>query len=159
MWLPQSCFCIAACDNYILRFFTVVELFDLEALSNVLMFRTRWFSSLIKHERDVFLSFKDETDKIIDEWRSRVVVFVIKVYSMIKSIEWQAFDEKSYYHLRNLAKKRSLFDILNDVNFDLSHTLNDVNFEFINTDFSSWCRRRRVQKIKRVVLKARQKLI
>jgi hypothetical protein len=83
------------------RFFAIVELFDLEALSNVLMCTTRWLNSLIMHERDVFLNFKDETNKIIDEWRTRAVVFAIKIYQMIKLIERQAFDEKFYYYLKN----------------------------------------------------------
>jgi hypothetical protein len=146
-------------DVIFYRFFAIVELFNLEALSNVLMCRTKWFSSLIMHARDVFLNLKDKTDKIIDEWRTRAIVFAIKVYQMIKLIERQAFDEKFYYYLKDLAKKKSLFDISNDMNFDLSHTSNDVNLEFNNTDFSSWCRCRRVQKIKRIILKTRQKLI
>jgi hypothetical protein len=146
-------------DVIFYRFLAIVELFDLETLSDVLMCKTKWFSSLIMHERDVFLSFKDEINKIIDEWRTRAVVFAIKVYQMIKLIERQAFDEKFYYYLRDLAKRESLFDISNDVNLDLSHTSNDVNLEFNNTNFSSWCRCRWIQKIKRVILKARQKLI
>jgi hypothetical protein len=111
------------------------------------------------HERDVFLSLKDEADKAIDEWRTRAVVSAIKVYQVIKLVERQAFGEKSYYYLRDLAKGGPLPDISDDVNLDLSHTSNDVNLEFNNTGFSSWCRCRWVQKIKRVVLEARQKLI
>jgi hypothetical protein len=56
---------------------------------------------------------------------------------MIKLIERQAFDEKFYYYLRDLAKRESLSDISNDVNLDLFHTSNDVILEFNNTDFSS----------------------
>jgi hypothetical protein len=146
-------------DVIFYQFLAIVELFDFETFSKVLMCRTKWFNSLIMHERDVFLNLKDETNKIIDEWRFREIRLATKIYQMIEWIERQIFDEKFYYHLKNLVKKESLFDISNNVNFDLFHTSSNVNLEFINTDFLSWCRCRRIQKIKRVVLKTRQKLI
>ncbi len=97
------------------RFSSTVEITDLDALSDAILCRLRWFNLLMHADRDIFLSLETKAMKIVRKWKHKVIRTVIHVYQTIKNAKMRAFEEKSFYHLKAMTQEDLMFFISDDV--------------------------------------------
>jgi hypothetical protein len=97
------------------RFSSTVEITDLDALSNAILCRLRWFNLLMHANRDIFLNLETKTMKIVRKWRRKVIRIVIHVYQTIKNAKMRTFEEKSFYHFKAMTQKNFMLFIFDDV--------------------------------------------
>jgi hypothetical protein len=101
------------------RFSSTVEITDLDALSNAIFCRLRWFNLLMHADRDIFLSFESKAMKIVRKWKRKVIRTAIHVYQTIKNAKMRAFEEKSFYHLKTMIQENLMLFISDDVDSKL----------------------------------------
>ncbi len=101
------------------RFSSTVEIIDLDALSNAILCRLKWFSLLMHANRDIFLSLETKAMKIVRKWKHKVIKIVIHVYQTIKNAKMRAFEEKSFYHLKAMIQENLMLFISDDVDSEL----------------------------------------
>ncbi len=97
------------------RFSSTIEITDFDALSNAILCLLRWFNFLMHANRDIFLSLETKAMKIVRKWRRKVIKTAIHVYQTIKNAKMQAFEEKSFYHLKAMTQESLMFFISDDV--------------------------------------------
>jgi hypothetical protein len=101
------------------RFSSTVEIIDLDALSDAILCRLRWFNFLMHANRNIFLSFKTKAMKIVRKWRHKVIKTVIHVYQTIKNAKMRIFEKKSFYHFKAMIQKNFMLFISDDVDLEL----------------------------------------
>jgi hypothetical protein len=109
------------------RFSSTVEITDLDALSNAILCRLRWSSLLMHADRDIFLSLETKAMKIVRKWRHKVIKTAIHVYQTIKNAKMQAFEKKSFYHLKAMIQENLMFFISDNVDskFEIAEKWSD----------------------------------
>jgi hypothetical protein len=110
------------------RFFAAVELTELEILSDALICRSRWSSSLVQTKKNIILESKNETRRYVIAWRQKTVEAVIKVFQSVKASERQTFDKKFYFYLRQKTEHEQ----------DISIISNDMNLDSNSDDSNLW---------------------
>jgi hypothetical protein len=82
------------------RFSSTVKITDLDALSNAIFCRLKWFNFLMHANRNIFLSLETKTMKIVRKWKHKIIKTVIHVYQTINNAKMSVFEEKSFYHFK-----------------------------------------------------------
>jgi hypothetical protein len=82
------------------RFSSTVKIIDLDALSDAILCRLKWFSLLMHADRDIFLNLETKAMKIVRKWRHKIIKIVIHVYQTIKNAKMRIFEKKSFYHFK-----------------------------------------------------------
>jgi hypothetical protein len=84
------------------RFSSTVEIIDLDALSDAILCRLRWFNLLMHADRNIFSSLETKAMKIVRKWKHKIIRTVIHVYQTIKNAKMRAFEKKSFYHFKTM---------------------------------------------------------
>jgi hypothetical protein len=111
------------------RFSAAVELTELEILSDALICRSRWSSSLVQAKRDIILESKNETRRYVIAWRQKTIEVIIRAFQSVKALKRKTFNEKFYFYLRQRTEHEQDISIIsNDVNSDSNSDDSNLSF-------------------------------
>ncbi len=96
-----------------------IQVNELCILSNAFFCRMKWFSFLIKTNKNVFLRRKLKIMQKIETWRTRIKKIAIRIFRIVKIVEISAFEVKSLYDLRAMTQENLIFNIRDDADFEL----------------------------------------
>jgi hypothetical protein len=100
------------------KFSTAMKMIDLESLSDALVERRRWDTSVILIERDLWLrenSNDAQFQNRLCRWRRRALHKILTMFQHVKRVEKNAFKSKSFYRLREKTDDNLISLIVDDV--------------------------------------------
>lgn len=83
------------------RFPAATEISGLGPLSDALVCRRRWDSPLVMRDRDILLcGDAGQRHAYLRAWRQRAVEVAVEAFEIIRQVEEEVFQDKSYFRLK-----------------------------------------------------------
>lgn len=113
------------------KFPVVVELIELNLLSNALVEKKKWNTSALMIERNMYLEKNvNQLTKTIKEWRIRVFRKIIIMFQHIKKTKKAIFEIKFYFQFKRESHDMFMSHISDDVDITSRSDLNEKELKF-----------------------------